>query len=83
MDRPEDCLQLIDDAPVELATHGRILLQRVRAYLACGQTASAQELLDAGIEVPDLREGETLDRVWREAYGDLKLPHPLRLPDAP
>ena len=74
IDRPADCLQLIDAAPVELAGHGRVLVQRVRAYLACGDKASAQELLDAGIEVPDLREGETLDRLWREAYGDRELP---------
>ena len=74
IDRPADCLRLIDAAPVELAGHGRVLLQRVRAYLACGDKASAQELLDAGIEVPDLREGETLDRLWREAYGDRELP---------
>ena len=74
VDRPEDCLQLIDAAPLAVATHGRVLLQRVRAYLACGQPAAAQELLQAGIEVPDLREGETLDRLWREAYGDRRLP---------
>ena len=72
--RPADCLELIDAAPVELAGHGRVLLQRVRAYLACGDKASAQKLLDAGIEVPDLREGETLDRLWREAYPDRELP---------
>ena len=73
-DRSEDCLRLIDAAPAALATHGRVLVQRVRAYLACGQTASAQELLDTGIEVPDLREGETLGLLWREAYGDRPLP---------
>jgi hypothetical protein len=74
VDRPEDCLRLIDSAPAALAAHGRVLLQRVRAYLACGQPASARMLLDAGLEVPDLREGETLDRLWREAYGDRDLP---------
>jgi hypothetical protein len=74
VDRPADCLRLVDDAPLGLATHGRVLLQRVRAYLACGEKASAQELLATGIEVPDLREGETLDRLWREAYGDRELP---------
>ena len=74
-DRPTRRLPpLIDAAPVELAGHGRVLLQRVRAYLAGGDKASAQELLDAGIEVPDLREGETLDRLWREAYPDRELP---------
>ena len=72
--RPLECLRLIAAAPVGLGGHGRIQLQRVRAYLARGQTASAQELLEAGIEVPDIREGETMDQLWREAFGDRELP---------
>ena len=90
IDRPADCLRLIDAAPAELAEHGRVLLQRVRAYLACGEKVSAQALLDAGIEVPDLREGETLDRLWREAYPHRDLPtrydfrmHPNPRSDSP
>ena len=58
IDRPADCLRLIDAAPAELAEHGRVLLQRARAYLAGGDKASARELLDAGIEVPDLRRAK-------------------------
>jgi uncharacterized protein DUF5107 len=72
--RPATCSALIAAAPERVARHGRVLLQQVRALLADGQVDAARALLDAGIEVPDLREGETLGAVWRAAFGDRPLP---------
>jgi hypothetical protein len=51
------------------------VLQRARALLANGQADAARALLSAGIEVPDLREGETMGVLWRAAFGDRPLPY--------
>jgi hypothetical protein len=75
VERPADCLAMIDAAPAPVAAHGRVILQRVRALLADGQVDAARALLEAGIEVPDLREGETLGELWRGAFGDSPLPY--------
>jgi hypothetical protein len=72
--RPTACLAMIDAAPGQIAVHGRLVLQRVRALLADGQADAARALLEAGIEVPDLREGETLGALWHDAFGDRALP---------
>jgi hypothetical protein len=72
--QPEACLRLIDESPAPVRDRGRIRLQRCRALLALGRGDEARALLDAGIEVADLREGETLESVWRAAYGDSPLP---------
>jgi hypothetical protein len=69
------CLAMIDAAPDQIAAHGRVVLQRVRALLADGHAKAARALLEAGIEVPDLREGETLGALWRAAFGDRPLPY--------
>jgi hypothetical protein len=66
---------MINAAPEQLAAHGRVVLQRVRALLADGQADAARALLEAGFEVPDLREGETLGELWRLAFGDRPLPY--------
>ena len=73
--RPAAALALIDAAPGQVAGHGRVVLHRARALLAAGQADGARALLEAGIEVPDLREGETLGALWRAAFGDRPLPH--------
>jgi hypothetical protein len=73
--RPGACLVMIDAAPREIAVHGRLALQRARALLGDGQADAARALLEAGIEVPDLREGETLGDLWRAAFGDRPLPY--------
>jgi hypothetical protein len=73
--RPGACLAMIDAAPRQIAMHGRLVLQRARALLADGQTDAARALLGAGIEVPDLREGETLGALWRAAFSDRPLPY--------
>jgi Domain of unknown function (DUF5107) len=72
---PAACLAMIDSAPEELAVHGRVALQRIRALLADEQGTAARALLEAGIEVPDLREGETLGALWPAAFGDQPLPY--------
>ncbi|HZA03380.1 MAG TPA: DUF5107 domain-containing protein, partial [Propionibacteriaceae bacterium] len=72
--RPAACLAMIDEAPEQVAEHGRVVLQRVRALLADGQADAARALLEAGIEVPDLREGETLGMLWSAAFSDRPLP---------
>jgi Domain of unknown function (DUF5107) len=73
--RPAACLAMIDAAPEQLAVHGRVILQRARALLGEGQSDAVRALLEAGIEVSDLREGETLGELWRAAFGDRPLPY--------
>jgi hypothetical protein len=73
--QPSACLAMINAAPQQIAGHGRMVLQRARALLADGQADAARALLEAGIEVPDLREGETLGALWRSAFGDRPLPY--------
>ena len=66
---------MINAAPHQIAGHGRLVLQRARALLADGQAEAARALLEAGIQVPDLREGETLGALWQAAFGDRPLPY--------
>ena len=73
--RPAACLLMINAAPEKISSHGRLSLQRVRALLDVGQVDAARALLEAGIEVPDLREGETLGTLWQAAFGDRPLPY--------
>jgi hypothetical protein len=73
--RPAACLVMINAAPEEISSHGRLSLQRVRALLDVGQVDAARALLEAGIDVPDLREGETLGTLWQAAFGDRPLPY--------
>jgi Domain of unknown function (DUF5107) len=73
--QPAACLAMIDAAPEQIAMHGRVVLQRAQALVAEGQPDAARVLLEAGIEVSDLREGETLGELWRAAFGDRPLPY--------
>jgi Domain of unknown function (DUF5107) len=73
--RSAACLAMIDAAPARISAHGRVVLQRIRALLAVGRVDDARALLESGIEVPDLREGETLGTLWQAAYGDRPLPY--------
>ena len=73
--RPAACLAMIAEAPDQIAAHGRVVLQQARALLADGQADAARALIEAGIEVPDLREGETLGALWRAAFGNRPLPY--------
>lgn len=73
-DRSATALELIAAAPPHVVGHGRVVLQRIRALLAGGDRAAAARLLQQGIDVPDLREGESIEAVWRLACPGVDLP---------
>jgi hypothetical protein len=65
--RAEDALALLDEAPRRVREHGRSRLLEVRAALDSGAVDRAARLLDDGIEVADLREGEVaMHALWRD-----------------
>jgi hypothetical protein len=65
--RAEDALALLDEAPPSVREHGRSRLLEVRAALDAGAVDRAGRLLDDGVEVADLREGEVaLHALWRD-----------------
>jgi hypothetical protein len=64
-DRAADVLALVDRLGHRPDDHGRVALLAATAALACRQLDRAGALLDAPLEVADLREGEVaLDRLW-------------------
>ncbi|WHT22253.1 DUF5107 domain-containing protein [Crossiella sp. CA-258035] len=72
---PAAALTVLDALAPEVAGHGRVQLLRVQAHLAAGERGRAAGLLRAGIEVPDLREGEiSLDHLWAQACPETPLP---------
>ncbi|GAA3245230.1 DUF5107 domain-containing protein [Dactylosporangium siamense] len=63
--RPGDALSTVDRLDQEQRWHGRIRLLECHAALDFGDLARAKRLLDDGIVVDDLREGEdALDTLW-------------------
>jgi uncharacterized protein DUF5107 len=73
--RSAACLAMIAAAPDRISSHGRVVLQRIRALLAVSRVDAARALLETDIEVPDLREGETLGTLWQAAFGERPLPY--------
>jgi hypothetical protein len=66
-DRPDGVLKLLDAAPEPVRRHGRCQVHLGRAALATGDLERAGEVLEAPLEVPDVREGEiALDALWRD-----------------
>ena len=76
--QPEEGLALLSGVSFGNATeffHGRLLLLKARALHALGRTDEVAELLKAGIEVPDLREGaNVLRELWEAAVPGEPLP---------
>jgi Domain of unknown function (DUF5107) len=65
--RATAALALIDAAPASVRAHGRTRLLTARAALAADDVDRAAGLIDEGVEVADLREGEiALHELWRE-----------------
>ncbi|MGB3376901.1 MAG: DUF5107 domain-containing protein, partial [Microbacterium sp.] len=73
--RAADAHGLIASLPAEVQALGRFRVLAVRAALGSGDRAEAGRLLETGIEVPDIREGElSMSDLWREAFGDRPVP---------
>ncbi|CAM3902078.1 DUF5107 domain-containing protein [Tsukamurella strandjordii] len=65
---PEAALRILDDAPD--TSPGRITVLRALALSGIGEQQAARDLLATPVEVPDLREGETLvGDAWWAAFG--------------
>ncbi len=73
--RAADALALIDDLSGDQRAVGRVRLAEVRAALAAGATARARKILQQGLEIPDLQEGEeSLSQLWEQACPGEPLP---------
>ncbi|ACU69821.1 conserved hypothetical protein [Catenulispora acidiphila DSM 44928] len=74
-DRPTDALEVISTLPPEHRNHGRIRLYNAEAALATGDIDQVRRLLDEGITVDNLQEGEaSLDLLWLAAHPDQPVP---------
>ncbi len=63
--KPAEALTFIDRLVLDLRLHGRVRLLECRAALAAGRLDRAARIVDTGIIVDDLREGEdALDDLW-------------------
>lgn len=62
-------LAFIDALPVDQRRHGRIRFAEARAALETGDLQRCAALLEAGIEIADLKEGEvSLDALWTDFH---------------
>lgn len=65
--RPEVALELVSKAPKSLADVGRVMFLSALAYARSGAPEVAADMLRAGVEVADLREGEnSMTALWLE-----------------
>ncbi|MFE6735894.1 DUF5107 domain-containing protein [Microbacterium sp. NPDC057650] len=66
---------LLGGLPDAMLTLGRFRVLAVQAALASGDRAEAGRILEAGFEVPDLREGElSMSALWHEAFPGRPVP---------
>ncbi len=65
--RPALAWRLLVGLPDELRAPDRVRLLEARSRLLLGDPLGAEKIFDAGLDVPDIREGETLlSRTWEE-----------------
>jgi len=68
-ERYAECAAFCDKLPEDIRLHGRIQVIRAQAATKMGDIATAKAMLDADIQVYDIREGEVLlSDVWTELY---------------
>ncbi len=73
--KPDEALEVADAATRPAHAEGRFALVTAQAAIAAGKPERAAELLKAGFDVADLREGEvSLSALWRTAFPDEPLP---------
>lgn len=74
-DRPAEALDVISTLSPEDRAHGRIRLHNAEAARAIGDIDEVRRLLDEGITVDNLQEGEaSLDLLWLAAHPGLPVP---------
>jgi tetratricopeptide (TPR) repeat protein len=79
MGRAGEALALLAAAEVPVVEEGRIGFLLATALARTGDVARAAALLDGGLEVPDLREGEdAIADLWREVRPDVPVPDHYR-----
>lgn len=79
--RHAEALGLMASLPAGIAERGRIRALMARAALETGHVAECGRLLDEGIEIPDLREGERLlDGLWFDHAAAVHAAEEGRLP---
>lgn len=73
--RPQAALEMVGRAPKSLADVGRVAFLRALAHARSGEPGKAADLLRAGLEVADLREGEnSITALWQEVCPDDEVP---------
>lgn len=72
-DHAERALAVVDEARAAGQAAGRLDLAEARAALAAGAPDRCSRILDAGLELPDLREGEgALHELWFAYHAQLQ-----------
>lgn len=73
--RPRDAVELAESLPTGVRSRGRVRLLEAWAAAESGAAARAAAILEAGVDIADLREGErSLDALWLMVHPDLPLP---------
>jgi hypothetical protein len=73
--RPAEALAFLKRLPAGIGRRGRIRLLEAWAAAAAGDRGRAAGILEAGLEVADLREGErSVDQLWNAVHPDRALP---------
>lgn len=73
--RPDDAVVLVDTLPAGVRSHGRVRMLEAWAAAQSGETARAAAILETGVDVADLREGErSLDALWELVHPGVALP---------
>ncbi|WP_244296427.1 DUF5107 domain-containing protein [Paenarthrobacter nitroguajacolicus] len=72
---PAMALELAESAPTDGAAVGRLRFLKALALARTGNPGEAATILKAGVEVPDLREGEdAIAALWQEVCPDEPVP---------
>lgn len=72
-----DALAFVDGLDPSVRRRGRVRMLEAWAALGAGQRERAAAILDAGLEVPDVREGErSLDALWLAVHPGTEIPEP-------